>query len=46
VKDALSGVVYVDDCQIVSESSHKDWGGVDRLEIEVAEIPPKEVARG
>jgi Holliday junction resolvase RusA-like endonuclease len=41
VKDALQGVVYVDDCQIVTLTAHKDWGGVDRLEIEVTEIPTK-----
>jgi Holliday junction resolvase RusA-like endonuclease len=38
VKDALNGVAYVDDAQIVSESNHKDWGGVGRVEIEVTEL--------
>lgn len=38
VKDALNGVAYVDDAQIVSATSHKDWGGVGRIEIELTEL--------
>lgn len=42
VKDALIGVVFVDDSQIVSVVAHKNWGGVGRVEIEVADICPGE----
>lgn len=38
LKDAMNGVVYVDDCQIVKLEARKDWGGAGRVEIEVAEL--------
>ena len=38
VEDAMSGVVYRDDAQIVDEHLTKEWGTPERVEIEVWEL--------
>jgi Holliday junction resolvase RusA-like endonuclease len=38
VEDALSGIVYKDDSQIVDEVLHKRFGEPERVEITVSEI--------
>lgn len=40
VEDALTGVVYYDDAQIVTERIEKRWGEPERVEIEIAEHRP------
>jgi Holliday junction resolvase RusA-like endonuclease len=37
-EDALSGVVFADDAQIVSEHLHKAWGEPARVEVEIMEV--------
>lgn len=39
-EDALSGVVFADDAQIVVEMLHKSWGEPARVEVELFEISP------
>lgn len=43
IKDAMIGVVFIDDAQIVSTVAHKNWGGVGRIEIEVSDVVPAEL---
>lgn len=38
VEDALTGVVYRDDAQIVSETIEKHWGEPARCEVEIVEL--------
>lgn len=42
VEDAMSGVVYRDDAQIVRELLEKDYGSPERVEIRVYELPVPE----
>jgi Holliday junction resolvase RusA-like endonuclease len=44
VGDALNGIVFVDDAQVVSAAVHKDYGS-PRLEIEVCAIQTEEILR-
>ena len=39
VEDALSGIVYADDAQIVKELLVKEYGEQERVEVEVWELP-------
>lgn len=39
VEDALQGVVYADDSQIVQEVLLKSWGEPERVEITIARLP-------
>jgi Holliday junction resolvase RusA-like endonuclease len=41
-EDALTGVVWRDDAQIVAEHLHKRWGEPERCELRIREIPPEE----
>ncbi len=43
VEDALIGIVFVDDAQVVTLDVHKNWGGVGRIEIEVSDIAGAEL---
>lgn len=45
VSDALNGVVWVDDAQVVSAAVHKDYCTHPRIEVEVAVIVTEEVVR-
>lgn len=38
VEDALTGVIYKDDSQIVQELLHKEYGEPSRVEIEIEEL--------
>lgn len=38
VEDALSGIVYRDDAQIVHEQLFKAWGEPERVEISITEV--------
>jgi Holliday junction resolvase RusA-like endonuclease len=38
VEDALTGVIWRDDSQIIAEELHKDWGEPARVEVSIEEI--------
>ena len=39
VEDALTGVLFIDDAQIITELIEKHWGEPARVEVRVSEIP-------
>lgn len=45
VGDALNGVAWLDDCQVISAAVHKHYGEEARTEVEVFEVITEEVVR-
>lgn len=46
VEDALTGVIWRDDCQIVDETLSKMWGTPARVEVVIVSLSGSEVAAG
>lgn len=46
VEDALTGVIWRDDCQIVDESLSKVWGTPARVEVVIVSLCGSDVAAG